>query len=106
MLIQPGHKVPGGVVAVFHLAVFHSGDLHNTGQVSARTNGDGHVGQLHTQYFIGLLPQAQAVVELAVLPLLQLHHQVDLRVKLHRTHTEELLHIDDTHAANLNVVAN
>ena len=106
MLIKPGHKIPGRVVAVFHLAVFHGGDLHDAGQVSARTNGNNHVRQLHTQYSVGLLTQTQAIVKFAVLPLLQLDHQVDLRVKLHRTHTEELLHINDAHAADLNIVAN
>ena len=60
MLVQPGHKIPGGIIAVFHLAVFHGGDLHDAGQVSARADGNGHIGQLHAQQLIGFLSQAQA----------------------------------------------
>ena len=41
LIVELGDEVTGGVVAVLHLAVLHGGDLHDAGQVSARTDGDG-----------------------------------------------------------------
>ena len=47
----------------------------------------------------------QAVIELGLVPLLEVHHQVKLGLHLDGPHTEKLPHVDDADAPQLDIVA-
>ena len=61
---------------------------------------------MHSQNLDLFFVQSQTVVEFILLPAFEIDDQVNLRLQLNRTHAEQLLHINDTDTAQLNIVAN
>ena len=97
----------GGVVAGAALAVVHGGHLQDHGKIPARGDGDGVQGELDAQQLIEMLLQAQPVHAglLAGVPGGDVHHQVDGGGVLDGTGAEELGHVDDADAPQLDVIA-
>ena len=68
MLVDLGGEFLGGVVAHAALAVVHGGHLQDHGQIPARGDGNGVQGQLDPQQLVEVVLQAQAVVDLLIVP--------------------------------------
>ena len=94
-----------GVEAVLLLAVVHRCQLHDRGEVTARTDGNGDLRHGHIKDGRVVFVETQTVIEFVILPLFKLDYKVDLRLILHCTHAEELFHVDYANAAHLKVVA-
>ena len=54
---------------------------------------------------MGLAAEAQPVIGLAFLPVLHLHHQVNVALRLHGAHAVNVAHVDHADAPQLHVVA-
>ena len=97
-------QVGCGVVAKLFLTVVHSGNLDNYGEVTSGLNGNGDRGDLKTEDLGGLLLEAHTVVDLLVVPGLDIYDVVDLFGKLYGTCTENSAHVNNSDTAKLDKV--
>ena len=105
MPVDPVGEFLGGVVAQLALAVVHGGHLQDHGQVSSCGDRDGVHGHLDAQDVHILILQAQPVIGGLGVPGDDVHHQVDLVFGTDGAHAEQLCHIHNADAPQLNVVA-
>ena len=104
MLVDLLCELQSRIVAELSLAIVHSRNFQNDRQVTTGGNGNCVHGNLDTQDFGVLVLQAQAVIDLMVVPGDDVHNQIDLVINLNCTHTEKLCHIDDADAAQFHVI--
>lgn len=93
-----------GIVAHSLLSAFHSRYLDYYSQISSGLNGNGICRYLKSEDICRLLLETEPVINLILIPVLELDDKIYLFAFLYGTDTEYTPYIDDAYAAKLHIM--